>query len=230
MSATARRRRVVAVAAALAVTAGVAVGAGEYAAGRLIQDRIAAAAPGLGADLTVSESGSALWDVARQHIPRLDLASDDAALGPLGPVEVQARLDDVRFGGTTPTVGGTTADVTVPAQSVADAVQTAAPSVTVDGVTAQPGAGTLLVSLGPAGAAQLTLRPVVTDGRVVVSAVSATVLGAAVPADRLAALTAGLSRPGQHAYPLGLRATSVAVTADGLRVQLAGGPGALGRQ
>ncbi|MEY9876378.1 hypothetical protein ABH931_005888 [Streptacidiphilus sp. MAP12-33] len=225
-----RRRRIVALAVVLAATAVTAAGAGEYAADRLIHDRIASAAPGLGTDLAVAESGSALWDVARQQIPRLDLTSDDATVGRLGPVSVRASLDDVRLGGTTPTVGGTTAEVSVPDQAVADAVQAAAPSVTVDAVTAQPAAGTLVVALGPGGVAQLTLRPTLTDGRVAVTTVSATVLGRPLPADRLAALTSGLARQTAHAYPLGLRATSVTVTADGLRVRLAGGPSPLRRQ
>ncbi|SEM05466.1 LmeA family phospholipid-binding protein [Streptacidiphilus jiangxiensis] len=227
---TPRGRRVLAVAAALTVTVAVAAGAGEYAADRVIRDRIAAAAPALGADLTVGESGSALWDVAEQRIPRLDVSSDDATLGQLGPVDVQARLDDVRFDGAAATVSGSSAEVTVPAQAVADAVQAAAPSVTVGGVTARPGSGTLVVALGLGGAAQLTLRPVLQDGRVVVTAVSATVLGAPVPADRLAALTAGIGRGARQDYPLGLHATSVAVTADGLRIQLTGGPSPLRRQ
>jgi hypothetical protein len=224
-----RRRRAVAVATVLAVTMLTAAGAGEYAAGRLIRDRIAAAAPGLGADLSVAEGGSALWDVVRQQIPRLDLTSDDATLGRLGPVDVQVRLDDVRFGGTAPTVGGASAAVTVPLQSVADSIQAAVPSATVDRVTADPGTGTLGVLLGPGGVFQLTLRPSLTDGQVQVTAVSADVLGQPVSADRLAALTSGLDRRVQHSYPLGLRATSVRVGADGLRVELAAGPGPVRR-
>jgi hypothetical protein len=220
-----RRRRAVAVATVLAVMALTAAGTGEYAAGRLIRDRIAAAAPGLGADLSVTEAGSALWDVVRQQIPRLDLTSDDATLGRLGPVDVQVRLDDVRFGGSAPTVGDASAAVTVPLQSVADSVQAAVPSATVDGVTADPAAGTLRVMLGPGGVVQLTLRPSLTDGRVGVTAVSADIFGEAMSADRLATLTSGLDRRAQHAYPLGLRATSVQVDADGLRVELTAGPG-----
>ncbi|WP_052441049.1 LmeA family phospholipid-binding protein [Streptacidiphilus anmyonensis] len=224
-----RRRRVVAVVAVLAVTGLTTAGTGEWAAGRLIRDRIAAAAPGLGADLTVSAGGSALWDLARQHISRLDLSSDDATLGRLGPVDVQVRLDDVRFGGPATTVGGATAEVTVPLSAVADAVQSAAPSVAVDGATADPQAGTVTVALGFGGAAQLTLRPSVADGRVQVAAVSAQVLGQALAPERLAALTKGMDQGAQHAYPLGLRATSVHVDADGLRIELTAGPGALKR-
>jgi hypothetical protein len=204
-------------------------GTGEYAAGRLIRDRIATAAPGLGADLSVAEGGSALWDVVRQQIPRLDLTSDDATLGRLGPVDLQVRLDDVRFGGAAPSLGGARAAVTVPLQSVADSIQAAVPSATVDGVSADPGTGTLEVLLGPGGLFQLTLRPSLTDGQVRVAAVSADVLGQAVSADRLAALTGGLNRRVQRSYPLGLRATSVRVGADALRVELTAGPGPLKR-
>jgi hypothetical protein len=222
-------RRAVAVVIVLAGTALTAGGTGEYAAGRLIRDRIAAAAPGLGADLTVTEGGSALWDVVRQHIPRLDLSSDDATLGRLGPVDVQVRLDDVRFDGSATTVAGAQAGVTVPLQAVADTVQTSAPSVMVGGVTADPGDGTLVVSLGPGGALQLTLRPSVVDGQVLVTAVSANVLGQALASERLAKLTSGLNQRARHAYPLGLRATSVRVDADGLHIELAAGPSPLHR-
>ncbi|WP_152627370.1 LmeA family phospholipid-binding protein [Streptacidiphilus melanogenes] len=224
-----RRRRVTAVVAVLAVTALTTAGTGEWAADRLIRDRIAAAAPGLGADLTVSAEGSALWDLARQQIPRLDLSSDDATLGRLGPVDVRIRLDDVRFGGRATTVDGATAEVTVPLGAVADAVQAAAPSVTVDGATADPQAGTVTVALGFGGAAQLTLRPTVTDGQVVVTAVSAQVLGQALAPERLAALTKGMDQGAGHAYPLGLHATSVQVEVDGLRIELTAGPGTLKR-
>lgn len=223
------RRRAVAVAAVLGVTALTAAGTGEYAAGHLIRDRIAAAAPGLGADLTVTEGGSALWDTVRQRIPQLDLGSDDAVLGRLGPVEVRARLDDVRFGGPVTTVGGATAEVTVPLQAVANAVRAAAPSVAVSGVTSDPGTGTFQVGLGFAGAVHLTLRPRVSDGRVLITAVSADVLGRALSADRLASLTGALDRQEQHAYPLNLRATSVHVAVDGLRIELSAGAGSLTR-
>jgi hypothetical protein len=75
----------------------------------------------------------------------------------------------------------------------------------------------------------LTLRPSVADGRVLVTAVSANLLGQALASDRLANLTRGLNERAQHAYPLDLRATSVRVDAAGLHIQLTAGPGPLQR-
>lgn len=222
-----RRHLFLTVTSAVALVAVAATAAAESAAGAVIRHRVAKAAPGLGDAVTVGVGGDwALWDLAHESIPRLDVGSDDARVGRLSGVRVRARLDDVRLGGRA-TVGGTRAEVTVSPGAIAGAIRAAAPSVAVASVTADPAAGTVLADVGPGGAGRLTLRPTLADGKVTLAVDGLTVFGRTVPAGRL-----GLDRlaPGPdagRAYPLGLRATSADVRPDGLHVSLEGGPGPL---
>ncbi|MFD9476059.1 MULTISPECIES: LmeA family phospholipid-binding protein [Streptomyces] len=224
-----RRRTVLTITVAVVLTAVVATGAAEYTVRHHIQSRVAKAAPGLGDDVAVGVAGGwALWDLAHESIPRLDISSDDARVGRLSQVRVRARLDDVRLGGTT-TVGGTHADVTVSTQSLAGAIRDAVPSVAVGAVTTDPAKGTVLADVGPGGLGRLTLRPVLADGKVTLAVDGLTLFGRSVPTDRLG-IGAGGFGPQAGApkeYPLGLAATSAEVRPDGLHVSLTGGPSAL---
>ncbi|MEV7417420.1 LmeA family phospholipid-binding protein [Streptomyces sp. NPDC089919] len=224
------RRKVLAVVTAVVVAlAGLGAGAAELAARGVLRDRIAGAAPALGPDLSVATSGGwALWDLARGRIGRLDVSSGDARLGPLPGVSVRARLDDVRLGGH-PTVGGSRAEVTAPPESVAAALRARAPALSVGEVTADPERGTLVAAVGPGGAGRLTLRPVLADGRVGLTVAGLTVFGREVPDPGRFGLDGAAAGPGPAArdYPLGLRASSVRVAADGVHVALSGGPGPL---
>ncbi|MFE1804567.1 LmeA family phospholipid-binding protein [Streptomyces sp. NPDC059533] len=222
-----RHRRARTVTAAVVLVALLAAGAAEFTARALVRDRISEAAPALGDDLTVGADGDwVLWELLRGRIPQLDVSSDDARAGRLDHLKVRARLDDVRLG-SEPTVGASRAQVTAPTKSIAAAIRAAAPSVRVGAVTTDPARGTVLASVGPGGAGQLTLRPVLADGRVTLAVDGLTLFGRSVPADRLGvtgdgALGAGPGAPKE--YPLGLKATSVRVEPDGLRVDLSGGP------
>ncbi|MER6446719.1 hypothetical protein [Streptomyces venezuelae] len=224
-----RRRTLLTVTAAVTLAAVVAAGVAEYAVRHHIHGRVAKAAPGLGDDVAVGLPGGwALWDLANESIPRLDISSDDARVGRLSHVRVRARLDDVRMG-TTTTVGGTHADLTVSTQSLAAAIRDAVPSVAVAAVTADPAQGTVLADVGPGGLGRLTLRPVLADGKVTLAVDGLTLFGRSVPADRLG-IGAGGFGPQAGApkeYLLGLAATSAEVRPDGLHVALTGGPSTL---
>lgn len=227
-----RRRRALTVTAAVVLVAVLAAGAAEFTARGLVRARVAEGAPALGEDVTVgADGGWVLWGLLRERIPRLDVSSDDAKAGRLDHLRVRARLDDVRLGPKA-TVGASHARVTAPTQSVAAAIRAAAPSVRVGTVTTDPARGTVLASVGPGGAGQLTLRPVLADGRVTLSVEGLTLFGRSVPADRLGAGEGALgASPGApKEYPLGLKATSVRVEPDGLHVDLAGGPAGLIRK
>ncbi|GAA4996673.1 LmeA family phospholipid-binding protein [Kitasatospora paranensis] len=233
------RRHRVATAAGVALAVLCAAGAGELTARDLLRDRIAGAAPALGGDVTVGGAGgSVLWDLMTRHIPRLDVGSDHAGLGPLPDVSFRAHLDDVRLGGPgRGSVAGTRAEVTVPTGSIGAAVEAVVrathPSMPVASVDTDPAAGTVTVALGPGGVGLLTLRPAVTGGRVTLTVASLTVLGRPVAADALGGpggLGGGLGAlPGpQRPYPLGLTATSVRTLPTGLTITLKGGPSTLG--
>ncbi|MFF4387944.1 DUF2993 domain-containing protein [Streptomyces sp. NPDC001552] len=224
-----RRRPVRTVTVAVVLLAVGATGAAEYTVRHHIHDRVAKAAPGLGDDVAVGIAGGwALWDLAHEGIPRLDVSSDDARVGRLSHVRVRARLDDVRLGEAT-TVGAAHADVTVSTQSLAAAIRGAVPSVAVAAVTTDPATGTVLADVGPGGLGRLTLRPVLADGKVTLAVDGLTLFGRSVPTDRLG-IGAGGFGPQSGApkeYPLGLAATSAEVRPDGLHVSLTGGPSTL---
>ncbi|MEV7440816.1 LmeA family phospholipid-binding protein [Streptomyces sp. NPDC091204] len=224
-----RRHLALTVTAAVLLAAAVTAGAAEFTARAVIRNHVTKAAPGLGEDVAVGVADDwALWDLARGSIPRLDVSSDDARVGRLPQVRVRARLDDVRLGDGG-AVGATHAEVTASTQSLATAIRTAVPAVQVSAVTTDPARGTVLAAVGPGGAGQLTLRPVLKDGRVTLAVDGLTVFGRSVPAGRLGvgdgALGPEAGAPKE--YPLGLKATSVRVRADGLHVDLAGGPAPL---
>ncbi|MEV7520452.1 LmeA family phospholipid-binding protein [Streptomyces sp. NPDC091371] len=224
-----RRHLVLTVTASVLLAAVLATGVAEFAARGVIRDRVAAAAPALGDGVAVGVGdGWALWDLARGNIPRLDVSTEDARVGRLTDVRVQARLDDVRLGERA-TVGGTHARVTASTRSIAAAIREAAPSVPVAAVTTDPERGTVLAAVGPGGVGQLTLRPVLADGKVTLAVDGLTLFGRSVPADRLGLADGALgSRAGvPKDYPLGLEATSVRVQADGVQIALTGGPSPL---
>ncbi|WP_460106834.1 LmeA family phospholipid-binding protein [Streptomyces sp. YKOK-J1] len=218
-----RRHRAAKIAAGAVLLTVALTGVGELAARSIIQDRITKAAPSLG-DATVGEGGDwALWDLADQRIPRLDVSSDDAHLGRLSPVSVKARLDDVHLGDR-PTIGSTHVRVTVLPEAIATAIRTAAPSVQVASVTTDPASGTVRAAVGPAGGGRLTLQPVLKDGKVSVTVNELTLFGRTIPADRLGMTEGALGTAPVKDYPLGLKATGLRVLPDTLEITLTGGP------
>ncbi|WCD84451.1 hypothetical protein KPP03845_100774 [Streptomyces xanthophaeus] len=220
-----RRHLALTVTAVVALVVAAATGAAELTARHMIRARVAAAAPALGEEVAVSTAGDwALWDLAGRTIPRLEVRSDDARLGPLPGARVRAQLDDVRLGAPA-TVGSTRVQVTASPRSLAAAIRAAVPSVTVGSVTPDPAEGTVLAAVGPGGAGRLTLRPVLADGKVTFTVDGFTLFGRSVPTGALGT-GSGVLGPEAGAgqdYPLGLRATSVQVRPDGLHIALEGG-------
>ncbi|HYZ53775.1 MAG TPA: DUF2993 domain-containing protein [Streptosporangiaceae bacterium] len=222
-----RHRAAAAIVASVALAAFVATDAGESMARNMIQSRIAKAASALGS-VTVSEGGSALWDVMSKHIPYVNITGRNAKLGPLSQVSVQLQLENVRLGGKA-TVSGARAEFTVPAKSIGDAVQAAVPYIPVTSVTTDPASGTIAVALGPGGGGQLTLHPVIAGGKLSFPVAGLTVMGHSLPLGNLGMAGRGFGPASgvQRAYPLRLKATSLQVLPDGLQVTLSGGPGIL---
>lgn len=220
------RHRVLSIAALLAVATLVVGGTGELVARHVIRDKVAGRVPALGSDVSVSESGGlALWDLVNGDIPELEVSSDDATFGRLSQVEVNAQLHDIHLGAV-PTVSSTDAEISVSTQSIAAAIESAAPSLTVSSVATDPSAGTLTAAVGPGGIGRLTLKPALSDGKVTFDATSLTVMGEAVPLGGLGQTGTGAGV--QQTYPLGLKATALSVTPDGVQVTLRGGPSTLG--
>jgi hypothetical protein len=223
-----RRHRVAAIVASVALVAVIALGTGELVARNMIQSRTGRAVPALGS-VSVSVGGSALWDAMNKHFPAVGISSSNARFGPLSQVSVQAQLVNVRLGGKA-TISGAHAEFTIPAQSVAAAVQAAIPTIPVSAVATDPASGTIAVGIGPGGIGQLTLHPVITGGKLSLPVAGLTVMGRSLPPASLGKAGNGLGSAagGQRPYPLRFKATSLRVVPGALQVTLASGPGPLG--
>jgi hypothetical protein len=197
-------------------------GAAEFTARHIVAGRVTRAVPALGGDAQVHFAGSAVWGLTQKHFSDLKVTSDDATLGPLPGVRVSAEVKDVRLGHE-PTVRRTHAEVTVPTQSIGEAIRTAAPSVNITSVAADTQQDTLVVSFGPGGQGQLTLRPTLSKGKITFPVQKVTLFGRAVDPARLGEVGTGLRPDADKPYPLGIKATSVTITDGGVRVVLDGG-------
>ncbi|MDF3299100.1 LmeA family phospholipid-binding protein [Streptomyces tropicalis] len=220
------RRRPLTVAAAVLAALLLTGAAAEAAARVLLHDRLAAVAGRtLGPGAQVGFGGrSALVALAGRHLDAVTVTGGHLRLGGVPDASVRARLDDVRLtGGHSATVARTRAEVDVPAASLQAMAGAGGGGLPVTAVRPDPAAGTVTVALGGAGLARAVLRPRLDAGRVRLVVRSVDVLGAPAPAALVDRVRARLSERATAAYPLGLRATSVRVTADGLHVTLAGG-------
>ncbi|MHC3467439.1 LmeA family phospholipid-binding protein [Streptomyces sp. 7R007] len=225
-SALRRHRALTLTAAALALTL-LFAGAAELAARALLHSRLAAAvgrALGKDGDVRVDITGGpALLDLYERHLDAVTVTGDHAVLGPVPDVSVRARLDDVRLSGhRSGTVAHTHADVEVPTGSLRDMTSGAGGRLRVSAVRADATSGTLTLDLD-GGLGRATLKPRLKDGRVALDLQSADVLGAPAPAALVDRIRGRLAQRADVAYPLGLKATAVDVTDEGLSITLDGG-------
>ncbi|MFH0522315.1 DUF2993 domain-containing protein [Streptomyces sp. M41] len=200
-------------------------GAAELGARGLLESRITDAAEralGPGSDVDI-EGGPALAALLQRHLDAVTVSSDDATVGRLPDVSVAARLEDLRLEGDSATVTRTEADVTIPAVSLRTLTAASGGRLPVSAVHPDEAAGTLTLTLGQGGVGRATLRPEIEQGRVALRVDSAEVLGRPVPAATADRIQAGLSAHTDRTYPLALKATSLDVTATGLKVTLKGG-------
>ncbi|WP_280511698.1 LmeA family phospholipid-binding protein [Nocardia farcinica] len=144
--------------------------------------------------------------------------SKDDKFGPAVGMNVHATFRDVEVAdnGKGGTVGSSEADVTWSndgiEQTLAGMVSGVRSSAASDVIT--------LDVLG--GLAQLQVRPQVRDGAVDVQTMSAEVLGIGLPTDLVAGIV-NVFTESLQSYPMGLRATEIEVTDNGIDVHLAGG-------
>ncbi|WP_227997267.1 LmeA family phospholipid-binding protein [Nocardia australiensis] len=152
-------------------------------------------------------------------ISEVTVDSDDTKFGPAVGMVVHARLNDVEVkdnGKSGGTIGSSSADVTWSNDGIKE---TLAGMVT--GVKSSASSGMLTLDvLG--GLAQLQVHPQVTNGVVHVETASAHLLGIGLPTDLVQSIVDVFSQSLQS-YPLGLKATDIKVTDNGIEVKLAGG-------
>ncbi|MER6343917.1 LmeA family phospholipid-binding protein [Streptomyces sp. NPDC001595] len=164
--------------------------------------------------------------LARGSFPRVEVSGEGATFRRFSGVDLHAELDDVVRTGD----GLSVRDSRVSAE-LGDAALTDAVSAMTGGalgratVTTDPAAHELVVHAGPAGRVTVGFRPVLEDGGLRFERTAVRIGDRAVP-DALAGQLLG-DAPREvdlSALPLRLEPERVAVTPDGLRLELTGGP------
>ncbi|RVW01404.1 LmeA family phospholipid-binding protein [Rhodococcus xishaensis] len=179
----------------------------------------------LGSDVSVGLSWKPVLLQMGGSIPYVTIDSTGPSFGPAQGMEVHARANDIQVTDSpdsSGTIGSSTADVTWSTEGILATVQSQPLGSLVDSVTADPSTGTLMFMVGPAGIADLTVRPTVQDGQVQVETVGAAILGFGLPTALVDGIVQTLTDSLQQ-YPLGMEPTTLAVTDDAVDLHLEGG-------
>lgn len=166
-----------------------------------------------------------LLQMAGKSIPYVTIDSSGATFGPALGMQVHARANDIEVKDSpdsSGTIGSSTADVTWKTDGILATIQSQTLGNMVTSVTPDPAAGTLEFAVGPAGLADLTVRPTVQDGQVKVETVGAEILGLGLPTALVDGIVQTLTDSLQQ-YPLGMAPTSLTVTDDAIEMHLEGG-------
>lgn len=151
-------------------------------------------------------------------VGQVKVNSDDSKFGPAVGMVVHARFNNVEVSnsGSGSTVGSSSADVTWGNDGIRETL-----GGLVSGVSSSASSGMLTLDvLG--GLAQLQVKPQIKDGTVQVETESAALLGMGIPTDLVSGIVDVFTQSLQS-YPLGMKATEVKVTDNGVAVKLAGG-------
>ncbi|MEV2220819.1 DUF2993 domain-containing protein [Nocardia vinacea] len=151
-------------------------------------------------------------------VDQVKVNSDDSKFGPAVGMVVHARFNNVEVsnGGSGSTIGSSSADVTWGNDGIRETL-----GGLVSGVSSSASSGMLTLDvLG--GLAQLQVKPEIKDGTVQIETKSAALLGMGIPTDLVSGIVDVFTQSLQS-YPLGMKATEVKVTDNGVAVKLAGG-------
>lgn len=166
-----------------------------------------------------------LLQMTSKKIPYVTIDSTGASFGPAQGMQVHARANDIAVTDSpdsSGTIGSSTADATWKTAGILATVQSQTMGNLVSSVTPDPAAGTLTFAVGPAGLADLTVRPTAQDGQIKVETVGAEILGLGLPTALVDGIVQTLTESLQQ-YPLGMAPTTLTVTDDALEVHLEGG-------
>ncbi|WP_208899017.1 DUF2993 domain-containing protein [Streptomyces incarnatus] len=219
----ARRRVTLAVVAAFALTG--TVGMAEFVCRDRIGERFATeAGKRLGRTPGVDVGARpVLWQLARGSFPDVGLTADGVTVRRMSGLGIDAHLHQVRRCGHTVTVRSTTVDVEVPAASLADGAFQGLGGE----VVPSPETGQLLVHLGRAGALTVPVTPTLHGDTIWTVPGRPTFDGAPLPGALAHKVTDRAERSVElTGLPLALEPRRLAVTDDGLRLTLYGGPAA----
>ncbi|MEV6333559.1 LmeA family phospholipid-binding protein [Nocardia vinacea] len=151
-------------------------------------------------------------------VDQVKVNSDDSKFGPAVGMVVHARFNNVEVSnsGSGSTIGSSSADVTWGNDGIRETL-----GGLVSGVSSSASSGMLTLDvLG--GLAQLQVKPEIKDGTVQIETKSAALLGMGIPTDLVSGIVDVFTQSLQS-YPLGMKATEVKVTDNGVAVKLAGG-------
>ncbi|WP_433712019.1 LmeA family phospholipid-binding protein [Nocardia sp. CA-084685] len=150
-------------------------------------------------------------------VDQVKVNSDDSKFGPAVGMVVHAKFNDLEVSNNSgSTIGSSSADVTWGNDGIRETL-----GGLVSGVSSASSTGMLTLDvLG--GLAQLQVKPVIKDGTVQIETKSAALLGMGIPTDVVSGIVEVFTQSLQS-YPLGLKATDVKVTDNGVVVKLAGG-------
>ncbi|WP_432197136.1 LmeA family phospholipid-binding protein [Streptomyces sp. bgisy027] len=222
-----RRHRAAALTSAALAVVLLTATAAELVARTLLHSRLAAVADtALGKGTAVDiEGGPALLALFDRQIDAVTISNDHAVLGRIPGVSVHARLEDLRLtADRSGTVARTHADVTVPAASLQRMADTSDGRLPVTAVHLDDQADTVTLDLGQGGLGQATIQPRLQDGRVSLHLADVEILGSPAPPRLMDRIQDRLTSRNGADYPLGLKASTLDVTAEGLAVGLDAGP------
>ncbi|MBD0324495.1 MAG: DUF2993 domain-containing protein [Aldersonia sp.] len=160
-----------------------------------------------------------------KRVPYLTVDSADSSFGPAQDMQVHVRANDIDLDGAeqgAASIGSSTADIAWSDVGILATVQEQSFGGLVSGVSTSATDGTLTFDVGPAGLAQLVVRPMILAESVDVETVSAEVLGFGIPTDLVDGIVETVGRSLQT-YPLGMTPQSLDVHDNGITMSLAGG-------
>ncbi len=163
----------------------------------------------------------ALFDAVTGQIPAVTIRAPSTSLCNLPEVSVTASLTGVHHAQGGAAVRGTSADVTLTMQTFAALLSRFGNAT----VTADPAAGDLRIGIGPGGVLQVGERVALDGDAIEFSPARMSLMGRPVPANLQTAIDGKLTiRRHLTRLPLHLKPRSVAVTSNGVQLNLAAGP------
>ncbi len=169
----------------------------------------------------------ALLDVLTGSLAEVRVRADGVTVCSLEDVRADATLHRVSVfgGGDGRAVASTDATIDVGTAALKQALVAQVPVAANAVISTDPAAGVLKLTLSSVVALVVVERPLLSGTRIEFTTVSATLNGRSVPPASVTALVggSGVLQRDLAGLPLDLRPTRVAVTADGIRLQLHGG-------
>jgi hypothetical protein len=199
--------------------------------GTVLRDRIGSALGRRVEGSLAVDIGSrpALLDLAAQRIPAVSVSSPQASTCRYRDFSFDAELRDLGLGSPA-SYSGSRVSVGLTPETlrgvVAEQIKSPLAARLLGEMEPDPERGAIAVSAGPGGLMRAELRPTLAGRTFGVEVVDATIFGQPAPPAVLERLQRRfqLSRTVRR-LPLGLQPQSVGVDAEGIRVELAGGPG-----